>query len=47
MSKENIEELLTDEKFISSVSGRYQTHRAKTIKDRIDYVKDGLLRYAE
>lgn len=47
VSKENIEELLTDEKFISSVSGRYQTHRAKTIKDRIDYVKDGLLRYAE
>lgn len=43
--KEKTKELLTNEDFINSVSGRYQTHRAKTIKARIDYVKDGLSKY--
>lgn len=45
MSKDNAEKLLTDPDFIASVSGRYQTHRAKTIRTRIDYVKDGLRKY--
>lgn len=40
--KENASELLTNKDFINSVSGRYQTHKAKTIKARIDYIKDGL-----
>lgn len=43
--KENAKKLLTDENFISSVSGRYQTHKAKTIKARIDYIKEGLEKY--
>lgn len=46
ISEENVTNILTDEKFITSVSGRYQTHRAKTIRARIDYVKDGLKEYA-
>ncbi|MEI3228308.1 MAG: DUF262 domain-containing protein [Lachnospiraceae bacterium] len=46
ISEENVRNILTDEKFITSVSGRYQTHRAKTIRARIDYVKDGLKKYA-
>lgn len=45
VSKKKTKELLTNESFINSVSGRYQTHRAKTIKARIDYVKDGLKKY--
>lgn len=45
--KETIRNILTDDKFITSVSGRYQTHRAKTIRARIDYVKDGLKENAE
>lgn len=44
ISKEEAKRLLTDKEFISSVSGRYQTHRAKTIKERIDYVRNGLKR---
>lgn len=44
ISKEVTEKILTDSNFITSVSGRYQTHKAKTIKARIDYVKDGLTR---
>lgn len=47
ISEENVRNILTDEKFITSVSGRYQTHRAKTIRARIDYVKDGLKEYAD
>lgn len=47
ISKEKATELLTDAKFISSVSGRYQTHKAKTIKERINYVKNGLEAYAD
>ena len=47
ISEENVRNMLTDEKFITSVSGRYQTHRAKTIRARIDYVKDGLKEYAD
>lgn len=47
ISKDKIESILTDEKFINSVSGRYQTHRAKTIRARIDYVKDGLKKDAD
>ena len=39
--------LLTNQSFITSVSGRYQTHRAKTIRERIDYIKEGLLRDGE
>lgn len=42
VSKEKAKQLLTDAKFISSVSGRYQTHKAKTIKERIDYITNGL-----
>lgn len=42
VSKEETQKLLTDSEFITSVSGRYQTHKAKTIRTRIDYVKDGL-----
>ena len=45
IEKENAKDLLTNSEFIASVSGRYQTHRAKTIKARIDYVKDGLKEY--
>lgn len=44
--KDEAKKLLMDESFITSVSGRYQTHKAKTIKERIDYVKDGLKKYA-
>lgn len=47
ISEKKVRELLTDEKFLTSVSGRYQTHRAKTIRARIDYVKDGLKKYAD
>lgn len=47
VSSEKIIELLTNESFINSVSGRYQTHRAKTIKARIDYIKDGLKNYGD
>lgn len=47
ISEENVRNILTDEKFITSVSGRYQTHRAKTIRARIDYVQDGLKEYAD
>ena len=47
ISKEDAKKILADEKFLTSVSGRYQTHRAKTILKRIDYVKDGLLEYAK
>ena len=47
VSKEKAKLLLTDDKFITSVSGRYQTHRAKTIRTRIDYIKEGLLKYGE
>lgn len=39
----DVEKLLTDKEFVTSVSGRYQTHRAKSILKRINYVKDGLL----
>lgn len=46
ISKEDVRNILIDEKFITSVSGRYQTHRAKTIRARIDYVKDGLKQHA-
>lgn len=46
ISKDEAKRLLMDEGFITSVSGRYQTHRAKTIRERIDYVKDGLKKYA-
>ena len=46
ISKDEAKKLLMDESFITSVSGRYQTHKAKTIKERIDYVKDGLKKYA-
>lgn len=46
ISRDEAKRLLTDEAFITSVSGRYQTHRAKTIRERIDYVKDGLNKYA-
>lgn len=42
ISKEKSEEILTDANFLTSVSGRYQTHKAKTIRARIDYVKNGL-----
>lgn len=42
VTKDNVKKLLSDSQFITSVSGRYQTHRAKTIRERIDYVKDGL-----
>lgn len=45
ISKEKVKMLLTDTNFIISVSGRYQTHKAKTIRTRIDYVKDGLKKY--
>lgn len=45
IANDKIIELLTNENFINSVSGRYQTHRAKTIKARIDYIKDGLKKY--
>lgn len=45
ITKESAEKLLTDPQFIASVSGRYQTHRAKTIRARIDFVKDGLKQY--
>ena len=47
ISEEKVINVLTDEKFITSVSGRYQTHRAKTIRARIDYVKDRLKEYAD
>lgn len=47
ISEENVRNILIDEKFITSVSGRYQTHRAKTIRARIDYVQDGLKEYAD
>jgi hypothetical protein len=47
ISKQRVKELLTDEKFLTSVSGRYQTHKAKTIRARIDYVKDGLKNNAD
>lgn len=43
--KEKTGLLLTNNDFITSVSGRYQTHKAKTIRARIDYVKDGLKEY--
>lgn len=46
ISKDEAKKLLTDKDFIASVSGRYQTHRAKTIRERIDYVKDGLKKHA-
>lgn len=46
ISKDEAKKLLMDESFITSVSGSYQTHKAKTIKERIDYVKDGLKKYA-
>ena len=45
ITKENVDKLLSDSDFITSVSGRYQTHKAKTIKARIDYVKEGLIKY--
>lgn len=47
ISKENALSLLTDDKFIASVSGRYQTHKSETIRSRINYVKDGLIKYAK
>lgn len=47
ISKDDAKKLLSNEKFITSVSGRYQTHRAKTIQARIDYIKEGLLKYGE
>ena len=47
ISKQNAKNILTNEKFIASVSGRYQTHRAKTICERINYVKDELVKYAD
>lgn len=43
ITTEKTTELLTNQDFINSVSGRYQTHKAKTIKARIDYVKEGLI----
>lgn len=43
VEKSCVEKLLTDKEFITSVSGRYQTHRSKSILERINYVKDGLL----
>lgn len=46
ISEQKILSLLTNKDFIYSVSGRYQTHRAKTIKERIDYIKEGLLKNA-
>ena len=45
ISKDETKKLLTNESFITSVSGRYQTHRAKTIMSRIDYVKEGLIKH--
>ena len=45
ISKDETKKLLTNESFITSVSGRYQTHRAKTIMARIDYVKEGLIKH--
>lgn len=47
ISKENIISILTNGEFLTSVSGRYQTHKAKTIRERIDYVKDRLKEYAD
>ena len=47
VNKTQVEKLLEDDTFIKSVSGRYQTHKAKSIKARIDYVKDGLLKNAK
>ena len=47
ISREKVKDILSDNAFLTSVSGRYQTHRAKTIRTRIEYVKDGLLENAE
>lgn len=47
ITKKQATELLTNKEFIASVSGRYQTHRAKTILARINYVKEGLLKYGK
>lgn len=44
VASEQVKKLLTNEEFLVSVSGRYQTHKAQTIKARIDYVKDGLIK---
>lgn len=40
--KDYIKRLVIDKNFLTSVSGRYQTHKPITIKKRIDYIKDGL-----
>lgn len=44
VASEQVKKLLTNKEFLLSVSGRYQTHKAQTIKARIDYVKDGLIK---
>lgn len=44
VSKKKVETLLANPDFLTSVSGRYQTHKANTIRKRIDYVKDGLMK---
>lgn len=45
IEKQKVTEVVTNKDFINSVSGRYQTHKAKTIKERIDYIKNGLLKH--
>lgn len=44
VTQNKIRKLVSDKEFIISISGRYQTHKAKTIKERIDYIRDGLLK---
>jgi hypothetical protein len=41
--KEKIKALLIDRRFISDVSGKYQTHKANKMAARIDHIKNGLI----
>lgn len=41
--KQKIKELVLNQEFLSSTSGKYNTHSAKSILQRIDYIKNGLL----
>lgn len=43
VDKAKVKKMLENREFIVSVSGRYQTHKAVKIRERIDYVKNGLL----
>lgn len=47
ISSENINNLITNPEFLNLISGRYQTHKSQKILYRINYIKNGLIKYAE